>query len=1210
MNVVACDRHKRDGKDLQKSITKEEQINLARKFVHLHNHTDFSLLSATTKIDELIKRALEWNMPAVGITDYGNMMGAFSFLNAIETYNQIIFKENTFHNPLKGVIGCELFLSSSKKQFTKDQPDKRCKQVLLAKNKNGYHNLVKICSEGYMDYAGYPRVGKELILQYKKDLIALTGDLSAEIPYTILNHGEKRAEELFKWWHDKFEEDFYVELLRHGFEEQNHVNKVLLQFSQRYGVKYIPQNNTFYLDKKDANAHDILLCVRDGAKQYVPIGIGRGYRFGFRNQEFYFKTQDQMVASFSDVPESFNYLEELLDKISVYSLKREILLPKFSIPKEFKDTLDTEDGGKRGENSYLYHLAYQGAKKRYGMISPSIKERLDYELNTIEKTGYPGYFLIVQDFVSEARRRGVSVGPGRGSVAGSLVAYCVGITQIDPIQYNLLFERFLNPDRVSLPDIDLDFDDRGRDSIIKWVANKYGNKKVAQIITYGSMAAKSSIRDTARVLDLSLENADRLAKMMPDGVSLKNLLSMNVSQLSKKLHGSYFENGIKLRLIAKENRLEGQVLRQASILEGSLRNTGVHACGVIITPSDITNYIPTAISKDSDLLLTQFDNNVVESAGLLKMDFLGLKTLTIIKDAVELVKKIHGIKLIPHEFPLDDFKTYQLFQKGETIAIFQYESVGMQRYMRKLKPDSFEDLIAMNALYRPGPIQYIPNFIARKHGKEPIVYAIPEMEDLLRSTYGITVYQEQVMLLAQKLAGFGKGQADVLRKAMGKKQKHILDQMKSKFIYGAVKNGFPKNTLEKIWKDWEAFASYAFNKSHSTCYAYLAFQTAYLKAHYPSEYMAAVLSCHIHNIKDVSFFMAECRRLGLIVIGPDINESQQFFYVNEQGNIRFGMKAIKGIGEVVVDSIIRERSKNGPYRSVLDLVKRVDLRIANKKAIESLVLSGAFDSFENIHRAQYFYKERGFNMIEKIIRFGVKFQKNKAKASLFDDLDHVFPYCDPWPSIVKLSKEKQVIGIYISAHPLDDYRYEISAIHGVSLEELNRNEELWIGKSGVLIYGMITRSESKTSIKTGKKYGVFTLEDYQSIREFWIFGEAYMKFSHLLTANTFLALKVSLDSCKNGVIRMNFLQIQLLGEVFNQLNKELHIEIDLHRLDHKMIDYIEHTISKYKGSGTLKIFLLDSKENLCMPSRKYGVRLERGLFLELEKIQGLNFSFK
>lgn len=1173
-----------------------QQKTIAQKFVPLHNHTDFSLLSATTKIDEIIKRALKLNMSAIGITDSGNMMGAFSFLNSIETYNKNYL--NSFNKTLKGVIGCEFFLSENSSHLTENQ--QRFHQVLLAKNKNGYNNLIKICSEGYIkeEYEDFPFVGKEFMIQYKKDLIALTGDLRAEIPYTIINNGEKRAEEVFKWWHEIFEENFYVELLRHGLEEQDYINKILLQLSHKYGVKYIPQNNTFYLDKKDAIVHDILLCLRDDTKQNLPIGEGIGYRFGLKTPEYYFKNQNQMVSSFSSVYESFDYLNELLEKISRISLKREILLPKYSIPEEFKNLLDSEseNDGKRGENSYLCHLAYQGAYQRYGMISHSLKERLVFELITIEKIGYPGYFLIVQDFVSEARSRGVLVGPGRGSVAGSLVAYCVGITQIDPIKYNLLFERFLNTDRISLPDIDLDLDDRGRDSLIKWISFKYGAKQVAKIITYGYCAAKSSIRDTARVLNLSLENADSLAKMMPEGVSLKTLLSLNVSQLKKKLNGHDLENGIKLLRIAKENSIEGQVLIKACILEGSLRNIGIHACGIIITPSDITNIIPIAMSKESDFLLTQFDNNVVESAGLLKIDFLGLKTLTIIKDAVEFIEKRHGIKLILYKFSLDDLKTYQLFQKGETIAIFQYESVGMQRYLRKLKPDTFEDLIAMNALYRPGPIQYIPNFIARKHGKEPIVYTLPEMKEYLSATYGITIYQEQVMLLAQKLAGFGKGQADILRKAMGKKQKHILDKMKSKFISGAYINGYPKKILDKIWKDWEFFASYAFNKSHSTCYAYLAFQTAYLKAHFPAEYMAAVLSSHIHNIKDISFFMSECRRIGLNVIGPDINESKHFFLVNEQGKIRFGLKAIKGIGDIFVDNIIRERSKNGPYLSILNMVNRVDLRITNKKAIESLVFSGAFDNIENIHCAQLFSKdkERGLNIFESIIRFVIK---NKTKA--FNDL--VFHYCNPWTSIVKLSMEKQIVGLYISAHPLDDYRLEISAIDGVSLEEFNRNEDVWI-KNIIIYYGFITKSESKTSIKTGNKYCHFTMEDYQNIREFCFFGETYMKFCHLLTVNTFIALKVSKERCKNGVICMKFLHTLNLKEVFNQFMSELHVYIDLYRFNNFIIDYIENTIAKYKGNETLKIFIFNSKENICLLSRKYGVSIKKCLFMELENL--------
>lgn len=1141
-------------------------------------------------------------MSSIGIIDYGNMMGAFTFFNTIETYNQNIL--NTSYKQLKGIIGCEFFFLEDFSHFTKNKKNKLnqyYKQVLIAKNENGYHNLVKICSEGYINgfYYGCPIIDKYLLLKYKQDLIVITGDLSAEIPYTIINNGKKKAEEVFRWWYEKFKDDFYIELLRHGVESQHHVNKVLLHLSYKYGVKYILQNNTFYLDKKDANAHDILLCVRDNEKQKTPIGKGIGHRFGLKNQEYYFKTQEQMMFSFIDVPEAFDFLDELIKKINNYSLKREILLPKFSIPKEFIKPLALENDG---ENSYLYHLAFQGAYQRFGIISAPIKERLCFELCTIRKIGFPGYFLIVQDFVYEARRREISVGPGRGSVSGSLVAYCIGITQIDPIQYNLLFERFLNTNRISLPDIDLDLDDRGRENIIKWVVNKYGTKQVAKIITFGRMAAKCSIRDTARVLNLSLTNADILAKMIPYGISLKNLLELKIHQLKKKLYGHDLENVIKLRKIAKEKFLEGQVLQQASILEGSLRNTGLHACGIIITPSDITNYIPIAISKDSDLLLTQFDNNVVENSGLLKIDFLGLKTLSIIKDTIELVEKRHGVKLKQYDFPLDDLKTYQLFQKGETIAIFQYESIGMQRYLRKLKPDRFEDLIAMNALYRPGPIQYIPNFIARKHGKESIIYALPEMEEFIKITYGITVYQEQVMLLAQKLAGFGKDQADMLRKAMGKKQKQILYQMKSKFIYGAILNGYSRNILEKIWKDWEAFASYAFNKSHSTCYAYLAFQTAYLKAHYSPEYMAAVLSNNIDNIKDISFFIAECRRIGFNVIGPDINESKHFFLVNKQGNIRFGLKAIKGIGEGFVDFLVKERSKNGPYLSIFDFVKRNDLHINNRKTIESLVLSGAFDSFENFHRAQYFLKgERGFNIIEIITHFVLK---NKIKG--FNDLK--ISYCKPWPSFVKLSKEKQVIGLYISSHPLEDFKLEISAINGVSLEELYRYESLFINKNIIIFYGLIIRSESKYSINTSSKFGNFTLEDHQNIREFWILGEAYIKFFHLITANNFLALKISLDFYENGIIRMNYLQIKHLNGIFNRFHKCFNIEINLFALNNKLIEEIENLFFKYKGNELLKIFLLEKKKNLCIPLKKYNIRLTREFFIKLEELQGINIK--
>ncbi|AID37404.1 DNA polymerase III subunit alpha [Candidatus Walczuchella monophlebidarum] len=1186
-------------------VEKPAQINnLRAKFAQIHNHTTFSILSATTDVSSLVKRAFQWGMPAVGITDYGNLMGSFSFLKEIEKANaQIDQKSKT----LKGIIGCEIFMSENdiKKKITKDHPDIRYKQVFLAKNKNGYQNLSKLCSEGYINGQYAPRVGKELILQYKEGLITFTGYLDSEIPSTILNQGEIQGEEIFKWWHNTFKDDFYVELFRHGLEEEDYVNEVLLRFSEKYNVKYIPQNNSFYLDREDANAHDILLCVRDREKKSTPIGSGRGYRFGFRNQEFYFKSASQMIENFSDFPKSFDYLEELINKISHYSLEREVILPHFEITKVAYE-------GQRGENAYLSYLAYQGAEKRYGKLSKRLRERLEFELNTIERTRYPGYFLIVQDIVAQAKKMGISVGPGRGSGAGSLVAYCIGLTQIDPIRYNLLFERFLNPDRISMPDIDIDFDDRGRDRIIAWIVKKYGRKQVAKIITYSRMGAKSAIRDSARVLDLPLAEADRLAKMMPN-LSLKELFSS--TQIQEKIHVFDLENALKIKQISQEQNLEGKVLRQASVIEGSLRNIGVHACGIIITPSDITNYIPVAISKDSDLLITQFDNNWVENAGLLKIDILGLKTLTIIKDSIKLIETRHGLILNPNQFPLDDPKTSKLFQRGDTVAVFQYESYGMKSYIRKLNPDNFDDLIAINALYRPGPLQYIPNFIARKHGKESITYSFPEMEEFLSSTYGITIYQEQVMLLAQKLAGFGKGEADVLRKAMGKKQKPVLDQMKSKFIEGAVQKGYTKKILEKIWTDWESFASYAFNKSHSTCYANLAFQTAYLKAHYPSEYMAAVLSNNMHNLKEIIFLMEECRRLGVLVLCPDINESYYTFSVNEKGAIRFGMGAIKGIREASIEAILQEREKKGIYRSIFDLVKRVDFRIVNKKTLESLVLSGAFDSFSNVHRAQYFDKKKNcFTALEKIIRFGEKYQNSKQKnqCSLFQE-EPVLPYCTPWPNLIKLLKEKEVIGIYISSHPLYDYRQEILAIEGIPLQEFNRNEYKWRGKE-VNLYGIILRFEKKISVKNNSRYGVFTLEDYQGTREFRIFGAYYTKYAYLLVPNTLIHLKIILSNFKIlsnfQKFRVSFLNIQLLDNVLNSTDKDLYLKIDLERLDNEMINNIEQTISKYKGSRKLKVILLyhQGKRYMGMLSRSYGVSIERGLVSDLEQIPNISLN--
>ena len=853
----------------KKELSDNKQILVDTEFVHLHNHTQFSVLQSTISVAALVKAAAQQKMPAVAIIDHANLMGAFHFVRDILNHNKIVEAKNKEaiekgENPsevtVKPIVGCEFFVCEDHKD--KSRKDNGYQVVFLAKTKKGYHNLAKMSSIAYTDGFYYvPRIDKKVIEEFKDDIIVLSGNLYGEIPSKILNLGENQAEEALVWWKQQFGQDFYIEIMRHNQEDENRVNEGLISLAKKHDVKIVATNNTFYINKEDANAHDILLCVRDGEKQNTPIGRGRGYRYGLPNQEYYFKSADEMKKIFNDLPEAISNITEIIDKIEIYNLAREVLLPKFEIPTDFLIPEDENDGGKRGENSYLSFLTFEGAKRRYGEITPEIKERIDFELLTIENSGYPGYFLIVQDFIAAARKMGVSVGPGRGSAAGSVVAYCLGITNIDPLLYNLLFERFLNPDRVSLPDIDIDFDDEGRSKVMDYVIQKYGSKQVAQIITYGTMAAKSAIRDTARVLDLPLFEADKIAKLIPGMIpskwSLSRFLKESEVEIKKILRPEDFEKIKELIEISSADDLSGETIQQAQVLEGNLRNTGIHACGVIITPSDITNFVPVATAKDSDLYVTQFDNSVVESAGLLKMDFLGLKTLTLIKDTVKLVKYRTGKDINPDEFPIDDVKTYELFQRGETVGIFQYESAGMQKYMKELKPTVFNDLIAMNALYRPGPIAYIPSFIKRKNGEEPIEYDLEACEELLKDTYGITVYQEQVMLLSQKLAGFSKGDADVLRKAMGKKQRDVLDKMKPKFISQAAEKGHPEDKLEKIWKDWEAFAEYAFNKSHSTCYAWIAYQTAYLKANYPAEYMAAVLSNNMSDIKQVSFFMEE-----------------------------------------------------------------------------------------------------------------------------------------------------------------------------------------------------------------------------------------------------------------------------------------------------------------------------------------------------------------
>ncbi|KGL58785.1 DNA polymerase III subunit alpha [Polaribacter sp. Hel1_85] len=1185
------------------------------QFSHLHNHTQYSVLQSTMQLGNIVKAAAKYNMPAVAMTDTANMMGSFHFVNAVLNHNK------NAETPIKPIIGCEFNICEDHKN--KSQKDNGYQVVLLAKNKKGYHNLAKMSSAAFVDGFYYvPRIDRELVERYKEDIIVLTGNLYGEVPSKILNLGEKQAEDALIWWKEQFKDDLYIELMRHDQQDEKIVNETLLKFSKKHDVKVIATNNTFYLDKKDANAHDILLCVKDGEKQATPIGKGRGYRYGLPNQEYYFKSSDEMKTLFLDIPEAIINIQEIVDKIEIFTLARDVLLPAFNIPDEFKDVKDNEDGGKRGENNFLKHLTFEGAKKRYGEITESIKERLDFELEVIEKTGYPGYFLIVEDFIREARKMDVAVGPGRGSAAGSVVAYCLWITNIDPIKYDLLFERFLNPERVSMPDIDIDFDDEGRGRVMDYVIDKYGANQVAQIITYGTMAAKSSIRDTARVLDLPLFEADRIAKLIP-GIKLKNIFGEDAKSKGKVdgLRAEEKQLVEELKNMSYGTDLVSETINKATILEGSVRNTGIHACGVIITPGDITNYVPVSLAKDSDMYVTQFDNSVVEDAGLLKMDFLGLKTLTLIKDTVKIVKARHNVVLDPETFPLDDVKTYELFQRGETVGIFQYESPGMQKHMRSLKPTVFADLIAMNALYRPGPMEYIPSFINRKHGTEDIEYDLPAMEEYLAETYGITVYQEQVMLLSQKLADFTKGEADVLRKAMGKKQIAVLDKMKPKFVEQAAANGHDAEKLEKIWKDWEAFASYAFNKSHSTCYAWIAYQTAYLKAHYPAEYMASVLSNNMKDIKAVSFFMEECKRMGLQVFGPDLNESYLKFSVNDEGAVRFGMAAVKGVGAGAVRAIIKERKENGNYTSIFDLAKRVDLRAANKKSFDSLIKAGAFDSFSDTHRAQYFATdEKGLTFLERAMKFGSKFQENEnsAQVSMFGEASTVqfpepdIPECETWGTMELLSQEKEVIGIYISAHPLDDFKNEMIFCNS-TLRHFKEDISKYVGVN-LTFAAIITDVQHRVS-KAGKGWAMFTMEDYGDSNEFRIFGEDYLRMKHFLTPNSFLFVRCTIQpgwTNKDGATgepRLKFTDFKLLHDIMDELCKKVTIKIPLQEIKEDTILNLETILKNTPGKQNLHFTIWDAKEKIevSLPSRNTKVHISNELLATL-KSQNIDFK--
>lgn len=1157
-------------------------------FTHLHCHTQFSLLDGASSISGMMQKAQNDGMKAVALSDHGNMFGAFKFVAEASKFN------------LKPIIGCEFYLVEDrhKKQFSKEDKDQRYHQLMLAKNATGYKNLSKLTSLGYMEglYSKWPRIDKQLIEKYHEGLIATSCCLAGEIPQAIANKSEEEAEELLKWWLDLFEDDYYIELQRHSLPEQDRVNEVLLKFAKKYNIKVIATNDSHYVDQEDSVAHDILLCVNTGELQSKPVWKGDGFggkdfRFGFPNNEFYFKTQAEMNDLFKDVPEALDFTNEISDKVEHLNLHRDILLPNFPLPEGFTDA-----------DEYLRHITYEGAKssRRYGEITAEIEERIDHELHIIKTMGFAGYFLITADMINAGRDLGVMIGPGRGSAAGSVVAYAIGITNIDPIKYGLLFERFLNPERISMPDIDTDFDDEGRQKVIDYVVDKYGYNQVAQIITYGTMAAKMSIKDVARVRDLPLAESNALAKMVPDqpGTTLAKAFS-EVEDLKKIYDGDTDHS---------------QVLHLAEKLEGSVRNTGIHAAGVIIAPDDLTEYIPVSTSKDSNLLVTQFDGKVIEDAGMLKMDFLGLKTLTIIKKAIELIKKNRGIEIDIDTIDMEDAKTFDLYQRGDTIGTFQFESPGMRKHLQALKPNTLEDLIAMNALYRPGPMDFIPNFINRKKGKEPIEYPHPLLEDLLKNTYGIMVYQEQIMQTAQIMAGYSLGQADLLRRAMGKKKAEEMAKQKEIFVQGAKeKHNIDRKKAEEVFAVMEKFAAYGFNRSHSAAYSVVAYQTAYLKANYAPEYLASVLTNNQGNIDKITFFIEECKHQGIEVLGPDINESSMTFDVNKAGKIRFGLGAIKGAGEAAVVAIEAEREENGPFLDIFDFAERVNLRTVNKKTFESLAMAGAFDTFKDTHRNQFLFQKEGeANLIELAIKYGHNYQQEKdaSQQSLFGEGGGMeipkpkLPHVEPFTEIEKLKIEKDVVGFYISGHPLDQYKIELDSFCTCGVDEVENYKNKVIHLAGIVV------KTSERLTKKGNPFGIFTIEDFNGTQDMTLFGEDYLKNKHFLVMGNFLYLTGRVEERYNspGLWEFRPKAFHLLSEVREELSKEVELNIDANRLNSLVVDELEKIVRTNHGKCQVKVNVFDEDEKIRVDlmAKKYLIDPSNEFFEEIDGLEGVS----
>ena len=1176
-------------------------------FVHLHVHSQYSILDGAAKTSDLALKGKNDKMPAVAITDHGGMFGIKEFHASCKKAG------------IKPILGVEAYVAVRGHLIKDDKKiDKSGNHlILLAKNKNGYKNLLKLTSIAYTNGFYYkPRIDKDLLKKYHEGIIVSSACLGGEISQHIMNGDFNKAEESILWFKNIFKDDYYLELMRHPnndpnlkrdvWENEIKVNKVLLELSKKLKVKVIATNDVHFTNEEDAEAHDLLVC----------LNTGRNYndttRMRYTRQEW-FKTTKEMNELFADIPEALKNTIEIADKVEDFELDSAPIMPKFDIPEDFgtieqykekynEQTLINEFTPERFkhlggyekvlqikfESDYLQKLTYEGAKKRYeNNFSGKVQNQIDFELETIKTMGFPGYFLIVQDFINAARDMGVLVGPGRGSAAGAAVSYCIGITNVDPIKFNLLFERFLNPDRISMPDVDIDFDDDGRQKVLDWVTEKYGQDKVAHICTFGSMATKSSIKDVARVIELPLSESNRLAKLVPDAPKMNFKKAYKESPELKKEKNS-------------PNELIVRTLLNAEKLEGSVRQTGVHACGILISRDPLYEHIPVMPTKDEELLTTQYDGRFVEDIGLLKMDFLGLKTLSIIKEALENIKLSKGIDIDIDSISFEDKKTFQLFSNGGTTAIFQFESPGMKKHLQALKPDRFEDLVAMNALYRPGPMEYIPSFIRRKHGTEKVKYDHPLMEEYLKDTYGITVYQEQVMLLSRKLGNFTRGQSDTLRKAMGKKKLDLMAELKVKFDEGCLANEEfiknipegkkPQELIDKIWKDWEAFAAYAFNKSHSVCYAYIAYQTGYIKAHFPAEFMAANLSRNLSNITEVTKLMEECRRMGLKVYGPDVNLSFKKFTVDKYGDIRFGMAAIKNVGEGAVENIIKERELNGAYKDIYDFVEKVDLRSVNRKTFESLAQAGGFDLFKEIkYRSQFFAKnDAGDTFIETILKYGTLYKSDitNTQNTLFGTMDSIDiskpPILDsePWGKLEQLNKEKELVGIYLSAHPLDDYKIELKNFCNITVEHLN-NLDVLEGK-GVSVGGIITATRSGIG-KNNKPFGGFTLEDYTGTYEFMFFGEQYINYQKYFTVGYFLFIKGCVERRKWGKkdeerpIVLNITKIEMLNELREKLLKSIAIKIPLNELSEELINEFEQVTLENQGNTLLKFLIYDNQ---------------------------------